>query len=354
MVQLTGAPHPPRVFVTGGAGFIGGALVASLLADGFVVTVFDDLSSAQPDWDAPFAGHARLRFVRGDVADPRGVESAMAGHRLVVHLASGTDIAGGFGHPEVDFVRGVVGTEVVCESMRRHGISELWFASSGVVYGRPPRVPTSEGDGPLLPESHYGAAKLAGEALISGFANLYAWRAFAFRFGNTVGARSNHGVVHDLVVKLLRDPSRLEVLGDGTQAKPYIAVDDLVAGIRHAAIGAPSRPMTVLNVGTDGTVTVARVVELVIEALDMMPSSVAASYAGRAPGGGGWRGDTPLVQFDTTALRAHGWRPSHGAEDAIRESARAIALRYREGGLPLLTTAERRAVVDAADRSPAT
>ena len=114
----------------------------------------------------------------------------------------------------------VVGTEHVCEAMRAVGIAEIWFASSGVVYGRPARIPTGEGDGPLLPESHYAAAKLAGEALISGFASLYGWRAYAFRFGNTVGPRSNHGVVHDFVVKLLRDPNRLEILGDGTQAKP--------------------------------------------------------------------------------------------------------------------------------------
>ena len=100
----------------------------------------------------------------------------------------------------------------------------------------------AEGDGPLLPESHYAAAKLAGEALISGFASLYGWRAYAFRFGNTVGPRSNHGVVHDFVVKLLRDPTRLEILGDGTQAKPYIAVDDLVAGIRRGVAAAPPGP----------------------------------------------------------------------------------------------------------------
>jgi UDP-glucose 4-epimerase len=335
---------PARTFVTGGAGFIGGELVASLLADGGEVTVFDDLSTADPDWSAPFNDEPRLTFVRGDAADPTALAAAMPGHDRVVHLASGTDIAGGFAHPERDFVAGIVATEAVCDAMRQLDIRELWYASSGVVYGRPPRSPTAEGDGPLLPESHYAAAKLAGEAIISGFAHLYGWRAFAFRFGNTVGIQSNHGVVHDLVVKLLRDPRRLEILGDGTQAKPYVAVKDLVAGMRHAAAVAPACPMTVLNVGPEGTLPVRDVAEIITEALDLPLASVEFVFTGPSRvGGGGWPGDTAHVEFDTTAMRSLGWRPGMTAHGAVRAAALGIAARYRTSHRPLLTAAERRA-----------
>ncbi len=335
---------PARTFVTGGAGFIGGELLALLLADGGEVTVFDDLSTADPDWSAPFIDEPRLTFVRGDAADPTALAAALPGHDRVVHLASGTDIAGGFGHPERDFVAGVVATEAVCAAMRQLDIRELWYASSGVVYGRPPRIPSAEGDGPLLPESHYAAAKLAGEAIVSGFAHLYGWRAFAFRFGNTVGSRSDHGVVHDFVVKLLRDPRRLEILGDGSQAKPYVAVRDVVAGMRHAAAVAPARPMTVLNVGPEGTLPVRDVAEIVTAALDLSIASVECAFTGGATvGGGGWPGDTAHVEFDTTALRSLGWRPSMTAEGAVRAAALGIAARYRSSRRPLLTAAERRA-----------
>jgi UDP-glucose 4-epimerase len=335
--------RPARTFVTGGAGFIGGEVVETFLADGGEVTVFDDLSTADPDWSARFTDEPRLTFVRGDAADPTAIGAALPGHDRVVHLASGTDIAGGYGHPERDFVRGVVASEVVCDAMRRLDIRELWYASSGVVYGRPPRVPTAEGDGPLLPESHYAAAKLAGEAIVSGFANLYGWRALVFRFGNTVGARSNHGVVHDFVVKLLRDQRRLEILGDGTQAKPYVALSDLVAGMRLAVAAAVPRPMTVLNVGPEGTLTVRRLAEIVIGALDLPLASVDLVFTGRSTvGDGGWPGDTAHVEFDTSALRSLGWRPGLTAEQAVREAARGIAARYRAARLPLLTAAERR------------
>ncbi len=341
---MTTARPGRRTLVTGGAGFIGGELIATLLADGGTVTVLDDLSTAAPDWRDRFVDAPGLTFIEGDAADARTVRTAMPGHHRVVHLASGTDIAGGFGHPEKDFRNGIVATEVVCEAMHELGIDELWYASSGVVYGRSVRVPTAEGDGPLLPASHYAAAKLAGEAIVSGFAQLYDWRAFAFRFGNTVGPRSDHGVVHDLAVKLLRDPTRLEILGDGTPAKPYVAVSDLVAGMRHAASVVNEPVLTVLNVGPEGTVTVRRVAEIVVEALGLDPGSVAFSFrATGAADGGGWPGDTPLVDFDTSAMRALGWRPTMQAEDAIRDAARGIAARYRADDRDMLTSIERRA-----------
>jgi len=340
---MTDRLEPVRTFVTGGAGFIGGEVVASLLRDGAAVTVFDNLSTAEPDWGTRFHEDSRLTFVHGDITNRDALRDAMPGHGRVVHLASGTDIVGGFDNPGRDFESGVVGTELVCESMRAVGIDEIWFASSGVVYGRPARIPTREGDGPLLPESHYAAAKLAGEALIAGFASLYAWRAHAFRFGNTVGPRSNHGVVHDFVVKLLRDPTRLEILGDGTQAKPYIAVDDLVAGIRRGAAAAPRAPMTILNVGTEGTLTVSRVALIVIEALGLAPDSVELAYTGRGAGGGGWPGDTAYVELESSALQALGWAPKLSAVDAVWTAARGIADHYRASGKPLLTRSERRA-----------
>ncbi len=334
---------PARTLVTGGAGFIGGELLASLLADGSEVTVLDDLSTAEPDWRDRFSGALDVRFLRGDAADGPTVRRAMAGQERVIHLASGTDIAGGFDHPERDFRNGVLATEVVCEAMHESGVLELWYASSGVVYGQPTRVPTAEGDGPLRPESHYAAAKLAGEAIVSGFAHLYGWRAFAFRFGNTVGTRSNHGVVHDLVIKLLRDPSRLAILGDGTPVKPYVAVSDLVAGMRHAAATVPADGLTTLNVGPEGTVSVRRVAEIVADAVGQPDRPVAFEFMVTRPGGGGWPGDTRLVDFDTTALRNLGWLPTLSAEDAIRAAAEGIAARYRADGRPLVTSVERRA-----------
>ena len=344
MARVRRVIPPSRTLVTGGAGFIAGELIETLLADGGEVTVLDDLSTAEPDWLVRFGGDSRLTFMRGDCADADAVGTAMVGVDRVIHLASGTDIAGGFDRPWLDFRNGIVATEVVCEAMHRGGVRELWYASSGVVYGRPSRIPTAEGDGPLLPCSHYAAAKLAGEAIVSGFAHLYDWHAFAFRFGNTVGPRSNHGVVHDFVVKLLRDPHHLEILGDGTPRKPYVAVSDLIAGMRHGVSTIAEPGLAILNVGPEGTVSVRRVAEIVIDAVGLDARSVAVTFQqSTGAGGGGWPGDTALVEFDTRAMRALGWAPAMQAEDAIRHAADGIAARYRDGARPLLTSIERRA-----------
>lgn len=338
-----GRPLPrQRTLVTGGAGFIGVDVVLSLLDDGSEVVMVDDLSTASPDWKDRLGDRTGWSIVIADVADQAAVRAAMAGCERVVHLAASTDIAGGAGHPERDFGTCVVGTQVICAAMLEAGVGDLWFASSGVIYGASDGRALAEGDGPYRPASHYAADKLAGEAIISGFAHLYGWRALAFRFGNTVGARSDHGVVHDFVVKLLRDPTSLEMLGDGRQAKPYVDVGDLVAGMRHAA-AAVAAPFTPLNVGPRGTVSVDDIATIVIEVLGLDPSTVDRRYRQVADDGGGWPGDTPRVSFDTSVMASLDWTPSLDAVDAIRRAATGIADRYRAGDGPLLTASERRA-----------
>ena len=103
VARVTDRLPPVPTFVTGGAGFIGGEVVASLLRDGAPVTVFDNLSTAEPDWSSRFDGDPGLSFVHGDITEYDVLRRAMLGHDRVVHLASGTDIVGGYGHPERDF-----------------------------------------------------------------------------------------------------------------------------------------------------------------------------------------------------------------------------------------------------------
>jgi len=337
-----------HVLVTGGAGFIGSVLVDRLVARGATVTIFDDLSGATPErslelLDSGAAVTDAVRFIRGDLLDLEALTAAMADATEVMHLAANTDIAGGFAEPRLDRDGCILGTWNVAEAMRRLGVVRIAYASSGVVYGQPDHTPTPESYGPLRPASHYAAGKLAGEAILSGFAHLYGWRARAYRFGNTVGAGSDHGVVHDLVVKLLRDPSRLEILGDGRQAKPYVAVEDVAEAVLHTMEHGPEVPFDVYNVATTGTLTVLEVAELIIRALGLEPAAVELRPTGEVGGSGGWPGDTRLVDFDTSRLRDLGWRPVHSPRQAVGRAATGTRDRLLAGGGPLLTAAERRA-----------
>jgi UDP-glucose 4-epimerase len=339
-----------HALVTGGAGFIGTALVDRLIERGDRVTILDDLSGATPERRAELAAAAGerpgiVRFVQGSVVDLGAVEATLTGVDVVYHLAANTDIAGGFTDPRLDLEGCILGTWNVCEAMRRAGVAHVAYASSGVVYGDPDQRPTPESAGPLRPASHYAAGKLAGEAIVSGFAHLYRWQAQAFRFGNTIGGGSDHGVVHDLVVKLLRNPGRLEILGDGRQAKPYIAVEDVVDAVLHAMDRQATTPFDVFNVATTGTLTVLEVADVVIRALGLDPAGVEVrpTVAPGAASRGGWPGDTPIVDFDTSRIRALGWLPKHDARAAVHRAALATRERLEAVDVPLLTASERRA-----------
>src|SRR5215217_1738348 len=158
----------------------------------------------------------------------------MAGHHLVVHLASNPDIAAAMVDPRIDFDEGTLLTHHVVEAARRTGAGTIAYASGSGVYGDLGELEADEDHGPLVPVSTYGASKLAGEALISAYAHMFDIQGRAFRFGNVVGRRQTHGVGFDFVRRLAENPSRLAVLGDGSQSKSYILVSDVVRAVLAA------------------------------------------------------------------------------------------------------------------------
>ena len=109
---------------------------------------------------------------------------------------------------------------------------KIIFTSSSVVYGEPTTIPTAENYGPLKPISVYGASKLSCEALISGYVGTFGLYAVIFRLANIVGPSSNHGVIFDFLNKLRSsDGKALDILGDGTQTKSYLYIDDCIEAL---------------------------------------------------------------------------------------------------------------------------
>src|SRR5260370_31657005 len=139
--------------------------------------------------------------------------------------------------------------------MRQCGPSQILYASGSGVYGDLGEFEASEDYGPLIPVSTYGASKLAGEVLIASYAAMFGLIGRAFRFGNVVGSRQTHGVGFDFVRRLLAEPTKLTILGDGTQSKSYIHVSDVVAAVlvAHRETKHPFRPF---NFPTPAYITV--------------------------------------------------------------------------------------------------
>jgi UDP-glucose 4-epimerase len=321
-----------RVILVGGAGFIGSHFADALLADEAteLVTLYDNFSSGR-EWH--FAHHAddpRLQVVRGDANDLEALSEAMAGHDLVVHLASNPDIAAAMTNPAVDFDEGTLITHHVVEAMRRMGVPRVAYASGSGVYGDLGERVADEDHGPLVPVSTYGASKLAGEALISAYAHMFDLQGFAFRFGNVVGRRQTHGVGFDFLHKLRANPTRLEVMGDGSQSKSYVLVGDVVAAVLGVCDHGIAEPFSAFNVATGDYITVREIAELAVDVAGLDRGDVEVAYGDQSRG---WKGDVPVVRLDTARIRATGWRPSAGSREALRASMEAMLedLRTSEG-----------------------
>jgi UDP-glucose 4-epimerase len=204
----------------------------------------------------------------------------------------------------------------VIERMQEVGVRDLAFTSSSTVYGEAPR-PTPEDYGPLEPISVYGSAKLADEGLISTYAHSYGLRAWLFRFANVVGPYQRGNVVPDFIEKLLDDPERLTILGDGRQEKSYLHVTDCVGGICHVVTNA-DEPFNLYNLGTRTTTSVDRIADVVSEELGVDP---VYEYTG---GDRGWVGDVPKMRLSIEKLSALGFEPALSSEDAVRRATREL------------------------------
>ncbi len=307
------------ILLTGGAGFIGSHLFERLLRSGHEVVVFDNLSFGDESLVRRIAALGGARILVSDIRDRSSVEEAARGCELILHLAANPEVR--MGDPEAHLEHNVRGTLNILEAARRLDIGFVAFASSSTVYGEAALLPTPEDYSPMKPISTYGATKLACEALLSAYAHTYGVRGVALRYANVVGPRARRGVVYDFVRKLLKDPSKLEILGDGTQRKSYIWIGDAVEATLVAIERAADR-FSAYNVGSADAITVVEVADAVCQALGLR--RVDYVFAG-GPEGRGWPGDVKTMQLDIRKLMALGWRPEYTSREAVARAAEAVA-----------------------------
>ena len=304
-----------KILVTGGAGFIGSHLDDALLEKGHEVICVDDLSLGTEENIRHLMGNRNFHFHRMDITKGNALSDLIKDKHIdcVFHLAANSDIQQGAADPDIDLNRTFMTTYKVLEAMRLNGVKDLVFSSTSAIYGEKQQA-VSEDEGPLQPISQYGAAKLCSESYISAYCHNFGVRAWICRFPNVVGDRSTHGVIYDFVRKLRKDPTTLEVLGDGKQHKPYIYVKDLVSGILFCWENS-NGTLNVYNLGVDSETTVTEIAEIVVHEMGL--KDVKLVYTG---GDRGWKGDVPFFAYDLGKVHALGWSASRTSNEAVQHS----------------------------------
>ncbi|AFK22126.1 NAD-dependent epimerase/dehydratase family protein [Pyrococcus sp. ST04] len=309
------------ILVTGGAGFIGSHLVDALVEKGYKVRVLDDLSAGS--LDNLKNSIDRIEFIKGDMRNFETVKEAVEGVEVVFHLAANPEVRISSQSPELLYETNVLITYNLLQAIKDSSVDYLIFTSSSTVYGDAKKIPTPEDYAPLEPISVYGGAKLAAEALISGYAHIFGFRALIFRLANIIGKRSNHGVIYDFINKLRRNPEELEILGDGTQRKSYLHVSDTVEGILHIFehFKGEGKIYDVYNLGSEDWITVREIAEIVSEEMGLNPRF---KFTGGVDGGRGWKGDVKLMLLDISKAKSTGWRPRMNSYEAVRKTVREL------------------------------
>lgn len=306
-----------RYFVTGGAGFIGSHLVDKLIYRG-EVKVYDNLSSGRREFIKHHSDKFNFSFVLADLLDFDLLKKEIAGSDVVFHLAANPDARLGEEQTDLDLNQETIATYNVLEAMRINNIKKIVFASSGTIYGETPIIPLPEDYGPVLPISLYGAGKLSCEGLTSAFCHTFDMKSWIFRFANIVGSRATHGVIYDFVHKLKKNRNELEILGDGTQEKPYLSVEDCVDGILFGFSNSDQK-VNFFNLGCESTTDVKTIAKMVTEEMGL--NKVRFKYTG---GDRGWKGDVPQVGLDVKKMKKLGWEPKLSSDEAVRKAIKEI------------------------------
>jgi UDP-glucose 4-epimerase len=311
-----GALMSERILVIGGAGFIGSSLVTTLMhsRDNEVV-VLDNLSRGDLRSISYWIDHPNFKFVQADLLDPFSIRKTIDSSDIVFHLAANPEVSLGSTDTKTDYEQNILCTYNLLEAMRTSiTCKKIIFASTSTVYGEAEVMPTTENYSPLKPISLYGATKLACEALISGYCHMFNISCVTARLANVVGSMNNHGVIYDFIAKLNKKSSVLEVLGDGTQSKSYLYIDDCISALMLLVSKLEDSTFEIFNVGPADSINVLDLAKTVIQGLSL--NSVRFQFTNNFEGRG-WKGDVKEYWLDSSKLEALGWKPKYCSKEAV-------------------------------------
>lgn len=301
-----------KAFVTGGAGFVGSHIVDRLLKENYEVIVYDNFCTGNEKFLENAKKDKNLKIIEGDLLDTKKLTKSLQNVDIVFHMAANADIKDNLKEPLRCLEQNTIATSNLLEAMRANNVKKIVFASTGSVYGEPKVFPTPE-DAPFpIQTSMYSASKLACEGLLEAYAEGYNFQVYIFRFVSLMGERYSHGCVYDFYNKLRKDPTRLDILGNGKQKKSYLYVGDCVNAI-FKVVSESKEKINIYNLGNEGYIDVTTIAEIVIKELGLKNVKIVYGDGER-----GWVGDSPFIHLDIKKIKSTGWKPSKDIPQCVK------------------------------------
>ena len=307
--------------ITGGAGFIGSHLAEKLVGEGIETKILDNFATGQKDNLLGCMDKQNFSLFDLDLGKLGNQEDYLENVEVVFHMAADPEVRTGYDNPKNSFEQNIVNTFNLLQRIKHSKVKKIVFASSSSVYGDAKILPTNEEYGPLCPISHYGASKLACEAIVSSFCYNYDIDGIILRPANVIGSRGRHGLIWDLVHKLKSDKNRLEVLGDGKQTKSFIHISDMTKGILQS-MKKGENGVEIFNVGSEDGVEIINVAKIVCK--NMKLPNIEIFTTGGIENGRGWKGDIKSAHLDISKLKNLGWQPKLSSLEAADVTSQEI------------------------------
>jgi dTDP-glucose 4,6-dehydratase len=315
-----------RVFVTGGAGFIGSHFVRSVLTDeypylaGAEVTVFDKLTYAGNLANlAPVADSPRYAFVQGDICSAGDLDAALPGHDLIVNFAAESHVDRSISGGAADFVMtNVLGAQQVFAAALRHDVATVLHVSTDEVYGTLGESGSFSEETAYAPNSPYAASKAAADHLVRAYAHTYGLPALITNCSNNYGPFQFPEKLIPLMILNAVDGRPLPIYGDGGNVRDWLHVDDHCAGILAVLRG--GRVGEKYNIGGGNERTNLEVVDRICDAVDaLLPAATSRrsleTFVPDRPG------HDRRYAIDAGKIRRDlGWAPTRAFEDGLRET----------------------------------
>lgn len=300
-----------NLLVTGGAGFIGSNFVRYMLnrhAD-INVVVYDKLTYAgNLDNLLPVSEDSRYKFVRGDIADREAVAAALASNDIdtVVNFAAESHVDRSILNPDAFIQTNSLGTFVLLDESRKHGVERFLQVSTDEVYGSIPEGFFKEGD-PLEPNSPYAASKASGDLMARAYYVTYGLNTVVTRGSNTFGPYQYPEKLLPLFISNALDDELLPLYGDGRQVRDWLYVEDHCSGIETVLL--KGEPGEAYNIGGENERHNIDVVRQMLAILGK-PESLIRQVEDRP-------GHDRRYALDTTKLHNLGWQQAYSFEEAL-------------------------------------